>query len=118
MLRASGTFELRAVTDATLQSGVEFGDEIRELVDATVQGRWSDLAALRDIHEQTMGSQVLVDVLTVASGFNGITRVADATGIPVDPVPAKDSEEMRSEVGIDAFHYTEKSRRYAPATPG
>ena len=116
MLRASGTFELKSVTDASIESGVEHGQEIRELVDATIQGRWDDLAKLRDRYEDTMGSQRLVDVLTVASGFNGITRVADATGIPVDAQPRQASEQLRAQVGIDAFDYSEKMRKYEDAT--
>ena len=113
MLRASGNFDLRAVVDQDVSSGVEHGEEISELVDATIGSEWDVLAELREKHRTVLGDQYLVDVLTVASSFNGITRIADATGIPVDPDPAKATVEIRSDLGIDDFHYDVKASRYS-----
>jgi hypothetical protein len=48
----------------------------------------------------------------VASGFNGITRVADATGIPLDENTQQMTVDMRESTGIERFNYTEKSDRY------
>ena len=45
--------------------------------------------------------------------LNGITRVADATGIPLDEHTAATTVEMRNATGIDQFDYAEKSARYA-----
>jgi len=59
-----------------------------------------------------LGAQACADVLTVAAAFNGITRVADATGIPLDHNTVDATAGMRSDVGIDAFDYQAKSRRY------
>ena len=59
-----------------------------------------------------MGENAMVDALTVAAGFNGITRVADATGIPLDPTTQEVTGSMRAETGIDAFDYAAKSARY------
>ena len=55
-----------------------------------------------------MGEQQAVDALVVASAFNGITRVADATGIPLDENTADTTVEMRDAVGLDAFDYAAK----------
>ena len=59
-----------------------------------------------------MSAQQVTDALVVASAFNGITRVADATGIPLTPIPQKQQSEMREQTGIQRFDYTEKSARY------
>ena len=89
LLRASGQsdqqdFDLNSVTDDHADSGVDFGHWLRSLTEATIQNRWDDLTTIRDQAGAAMGTQSMVDALVVASGFNGITRVADATGIPLD----------------------------------
>jgi hypothetical protein len=59
-----------------------------------------------------MGHQQAVDTLVVAAAFNGITRVADATGIPLDENTAATTVDMRAGVGLNAFDYAEKTLRY------
>ena len=59
-----------------------------------------------------MGIQPMVDALTVAAAFNGITRVADSTGIPLDENTLETTGEMREQTGIDRFNYDEKSAQY------
>ena len=57
-----------------------------------------------------------MDALTVAAGFNAITRVADATGIPLDASTAAATADLRDATGIQAFEYGNKSARFsAPA---
>lgn len=120
LLRASGerqgtTYNLSAVTDADADAGIPFSALTRRLTEATVRNEWRALAALRDEASAAMGEQQMVDVLTVAAAFNGITRVADATGIPLDANTQETTAAMRAEVGLDAFDYGAKSARYDPA---
>lgn len=117
LLRASGeregtAYNLSAVTDETADAGVPFSALIRRLTEATVRNHWSALPSLRDEASAAMGEQQMVDVLAVAAAFNGITRVADATGIPLDANTQATTGAMRAEVGIDAFDYGAKSERY------
>ena len=117
LLRASGerddrAYELSAVTNGHGDSGVPHSDTIRALTEATVANRWDELAGLRESAAAVLGAQAMVDVLTVAAAFNGITRVADATGIPLDENVAPATEELRAAVGIDRFDYHEKAARY------
>ena len=117
LLRASGeregkTYHLAAVTDAEADAGVPNSGLIRGLTEAAVRNDWDALAELRDEAAAAMGEQQMVDVLTVAAAFNGITRVADATGIPLDANTQQTTGELRAQVGIDAFDYAAKTERY------
>ena len=117
LLRASGQsdqqdFDLNSVTDDHAESGVDFGHWLRSLTEATIQNRWDDLTTIRDQAGAAMGTQSMVDALVVASGFNGITRVADATGIPLDENTQQMTIDMRVSTGIERFNYAEKSDRY------
>ena len=68
--------------------------------------------ALREQAKQTLGAQQVTDAVVVAAAFNGITRVADATGIPLDSHTADATQQLREETGIQRFSYLEKSARY------
>ena len=112
LLRGSGEFELQAVMDTTIDSGVEHGQLLGQLVDATISRDWDLVATFREESVSVMGAQQTVDAIAVASAFNGITRIADATGIPLDTGPAEATTSMRSELAINDFSYSEKSRKY------
>ena len=50
-----------------------------------------------------VGDAGWVDAAGVAATFNAIDRVADATGIPLEPGKAKVSADFRCALGIDAY---------------
>ena len=100
------------MTHDQTQVGVTCEEPLRELTDAAIHGEWERLTELRNTATQHMSAQQVTDALVVASAFNGITRVADATGIPLDPHTAEATIEMREQTGIQRFDYTEKSARY------
>lgn len=117
LLRASSeqeglNYDLNAVTSLSRDPGVPHGEMLRRLAEAAIQGDWLGLAELRPHAEQVMGAQQVVDALTVAAAFNGITRVADATGIPLDDNTAQTTQDMRADTGITQFSYQAKSARY------
>jgi alkylhydroperoxidase family enzyme len=117
LLRASGEregrdYDERSVTDPTIDPGVADGAALRALTDAAIRGEWLELADLRSRSARTLGAQQTVDALVVASAFNGITRVADATGIPLDENTLTTTTAMRERTGIQRFDYLEKSARY------
>ena len=116
LLRGSGEFELQGVMDTAIDPGVEHGPLLGQLVDAVISRRWDDVGGIRGECVQVMGLQETVDAIAVASAFNGITRIADATGIPLDAAPAEATAEMRAELAIDDFAYSEKSRKYDQVT--
>ena len=117
LLRASGQpdqkdYDLNSVTDEHIDPGVDFGHWLRSLTEATIQSRWDELVTIREEAGAVMGTQSMVDALVVASGFNGITRVADATGIPLDENTQQMTVDMRESTGIERFNYAEKSDRF------
>jgi len=117
LLRASGDreekkFNLHSITNSAVLSGVEHGELLRELTEATVLSQWEDLQEIRERACKILGHQTLADILTVASGFNGITRVADSTGIPLDKTTAETTFDLRKTTGIENFDYSNKSNRY------
>ena len=117
LLGASGKqqneeFNLNAVTDDHTSSGLRHDRWLRGLTEATINRDWLTLADIRPQAEAEMGLQQVVDTLTVAAAFNGITRVADATGIPLDESTAQITHNMRQATGIEAFNYDNKSQRY------
>jgi len=57
------------------------------------------IAALR----RAVGDAGWVDAAAVAATFNAIDRVADATGIPLEPAKAARSADFRGALGIDAW---------------
>ena len=118
LLRESGTksgrtYDLHAVTDDHADPGVADASHLRALTEAVIQGRWGVLDALCDAALVTMSPTAITDVLSVAAAFNGITRVADATGIPLDAATHANTVELRRATGIDAFEYDAKSLRYS-----
>ena len=117
LLRASGEqtqthYDLLSVTDGNRDPGVTHGAHLRALTEVTIQGDWLNLGPTRARAEAAMGVQQVVDALVVAAAFNGITRVADATGVPLDDNTAATTEELRTATGIDRFAYAEKTARY------
>ena len=117
LLRASGEqenadYDLAAVTDRSRDSGVPHGELLTCLAEQTAGSAWSDLKKTLAEAIQVIGEQQATDALVVASAFNGITRVADATGIPLDENTADTTAAMRDAVGLDAYQYAAKAARY------
>ena len=117
LLRASGEkeqtdYNVNSVTSDSLDSGVPHDDILRALTEASTRGDWLGLALIRPRAERIMGLQQTLDALVVAAAFNGITRVADATGIPLDENTDQTTTQLREATGIQRFAYAEKSSRY------
>ncbi len=117
LLRASGerdntTYDLSAVTSDHADSGVPHSRWLRLLTEQAIGGDWGNLAISLADATEAIGRQQVVDALSVAAAFNGITRVADATGIPLDDNTAATTTDLRAAIRIDEFDYAVKSERY------
>jgi len=83
-------------------SGVPAGPILAAFAEAIVTEADS-LAQARSAVAAALGEAAMIDAAAVVAGFNGITRIADATGIPLEPAKAEESEAWRGALGIDAF---------------
>jgi hypothetical protein len=61
------------------------------------------LSGARSAVRENMGDAALVDAAAVVGFFNAIDRVADATGIPLDPERLPQTADFRSALGLDNF---------------
>jgi hypothetical protein len=59
------------------------------------------LAAARSAVLEAMGSAGLVEACLTVSAFNGLTRVADATGIALDGGTMAATTDVRAELGLN-----------------
>ncbi|MAI56431.1 MAG: hypothetical protein CMP93_04210 [Gammaproteobacteria bacterium] len=110
--KTGNEYNLNAVNTPSGLAGVEDEHWIRLITELTMTKEWEQLSQTREEAAQIIGEQKVVDTLVVASAFNGITRVADATGIPLDVDTEKNTAQMRTDTGIQSFNYDEKSARY------
>ena len=105
-------YNLNAVNTPSSLAGVEDENWLRLVTELTITKDWEKLSPTREEASRVIGEQKVVDALVVASAFNGITRVADATGIPLDIDTENNTAQMRADTGIQSFDYNEKSARY------
>jgi len=97
--------------DADGASGVPHGAALTAFAEALVQGDAAARAAARGRVEAALGPAGLVDAAAVASNFERMTRIADATGIPLDAPVAALSSDLRDTLGLDRFASAAQMRR-------
>lgn len=74
------------------------------LADGFYSDNQNDLIIARDKVEKELGTSALVDAAGIIGIFDGIVKVADATGIPLEKDKSIASQEIRVSLGIDKFH--------------
>ena len=109
--------DLHAVTDAAAagSAGVPYERELLALAEAVVRGGEVELADARGKALAALGPESFVASAAVASNFERMVRIADATGIPLDAPLDAISASMRAELGIDAFGSAANTPRVSPA---
>ena len=84
--------------DRASETGVPHAALLLAFADAVITG--NAIEAQRDRVVAALGDAAMVDAAAVIAGFDGITRVADATGIPIEPAKAEQTADLRSELGL------------------
>jgi hypothetical protein len=83
--------------------GVPHGDRLIEFAEAVLADNDEQLLRVRSALRGSLGDAALVDAAAVVGFFNAIDRVADATGIPLDPERLPQTADFRAALGLDAF---------------
>ncbi len=83
-------------------SGIPAGAVLSNFAEAILTGA-DILPQARSAVVAALGEAAMIDAAAVVAGFNGITRIADATGIPLEAAKAEESDEWRGRLGIDRF---------------
>lgn len=108
LLRASGQhdnreYALNGVMDGATATGVPGGGALLALVDAALGQNAATLQQARAAVRTALGEAALLDAGAVIGGFDGITRIADATGIPLEPTKQAQTADFFDTLGIGRF---------------
>ena len=116
LLRRSGEASEKDYDLAGMLTGCLAGVEGEAVFDRLVQLTYEEsYDALRQFlfeSKQTMSPEKLVDAVAIATAFNGITKVANASGLPLDQATEKTTRKLRMSSGINEFADDLKSDRY------
>jgi hypothetical protein len=88
---------------------VPFGRLLVAFADAVLGDDDAALTRSRGALMAVLGPPGLVDAAAVVGLFNAIDRVADATGIPLEPEKAAASADFRAALGLDSFAVVDRS---------
>ena len=83
--------------------GIAHGDLMVRFAEAVIVGDDRQLGTARDDLVRTLGEAAMVDAAAVVATFNAIDRVADATGTPIEEEKVAQTEDLRAQLGINAF---------------
>jgi hypothetical protein len=84
-------------------SDVPYGGALLAFADAVVGGDVSAIDRARAAVRSAVGDMGLSDASAVIGGFDGITRIADATGIPMEPEKIEATAEFFAALDIGRF---------------
>ncbi len=116
LLRRSGEktekkFNLAGITGAkTGDIGVSDEGVLVALAEAVCGADSVQIKAARNAAVDCIGGEATVDVIGIAAAFNGITKVANATGLPLDDATESSTQEMRESAQIDLYSDSYKSK--------
>ncbi len=99
------TFDARAVVDprTAAASGIAHAETLLAFADALVGDDDASLARAQAAVVEQLGPAQLVDAAAVASNFERMVRIADATGIPLDTPLDMMSQDLRDALDLNRF---------------
>jgi hypothetical protein len=89
--------------EAAPSSGIEHGHLLIAFAEAMVRDDEAALTHVRHAVIEGVGPEAMVDAAGVASNFERMVRIADATGIPLDARMAALSQEVRDILQLERF---------------
>lgn len=109
LLRASGEHDGSKLELGTIHGdvghdgGVSHGQLMLRFAEACVSDDSSELPAVRMQLLELLGPEALVDCAATVAIFCAVVRIADATGIPLEPYKEEISVELRQSLELDRF---------------
>ena len=98
------TVDLRAVSGTGAgDGGVRHGARLLVFVEAVQGDDDAVLGRARTAVRAVLSPEEFVDLCAVIAAFNVVDRIADATGIPLDPMLHAASEDVRRQLGLARF---------------
>ena len=79
------------------------GDVLVTFVEAVLGDDMNALAAARAAVQASLGDAALVDVCATIASFNAVVKLADGTGIPLEPWKIERTADIRTPLGIEAY---------------
>ena len=89
--------------DGAGDGGVPHGSLLTDFAEAVLGDDEARLTDIRGRIRDTIGDAAFVDAAAVIANYSALDRVADATGIPLEPTKEVDTVALRAELGIDEF---------------
>ena len=112
MLRASARATGEAVDPSAIvddeggDGGIPHGSLLKAFAEAVLGDDEEPLTEIRQRLRNAMGDAALVDAAAVIANYSALDRVADATGIPLEPAKETETVALRAQLGIDAWRST------------
>lgn len=118
LLRRSGTrqqtsFNLGKLTDSSeLAIGITAESTLLALVEAVIAASPAAVQIACERAISDLGEKTTVEAIAVIAGFNGITKIANGTGLPLDPETHSSTQKLRAETAIDDYSESSKFQNW------
>ena len=83
--------------------GIDNARALIAFVEALINRDTTSLAQARTVLVGEIGSDAMIDAAAVAANFQRMVRIADATGIPIDPQVAQMTLDIQEQLGLRRF---------------
>ena len=103
-----------ALVDPTQESGVVGGRQLLDFADALLGTDLNTLARARVAVADVLGDAAIAGVAAVAATFSMNDRIANACGIPVEPMMLKTTKGMRAALGLNEYRSAVYTFRHFP----
>lgn len=98
-----------------LDSGVPHGDILLAFAEAIIGSDRAALGAVRGELAAALGPAAVVGASAVAGNFSKNDRVANGIGIPIDDMVFKGTEDLRAQLGLNAYKSAANTFRHMTA---
>ncbi len=91
--------------------GIAHGRLLVRFADAFLTRDEAELAPVRREVADRLGDEALVDSAAVVAAYEGLDRVADSMGIPIDAERIEPTAGLRKQLGVDGFASAANTKR-------